>query len=115
MRKLIKHSVLKSFLSYSKSQDVLEMDNVSAMLKHCLSADAKPYCQANPMEILPMSDNCAHYINCTVYLGGSSMADPVQECQYPDLFSTISMTCQDFTTVVCNTRPEPQAPCKFVC
>lgn len=75
------------------------------------SVDALPYCQAHPKEIIPMKDNCAHYIDCTRVLGGG--AEPVSECTYPDLFSTLSMTCQAFTTVQCDSRPEPQAPCKY--
>lgn len=60
-----------------------------------------------------MPDNCAQYIDCNVVSQGGSSADPVQECTYPDLFSTLSMTCQHFTTVTCDTRMEPQAPCKY--
>ena len=74
--------------------------------------DATPYCQAHPTEIIPMKDNCAHYIDCTRVLAGVT-ADPVSECTYPDLFSTLSMTCQAFTTVQCDSRPEPMAPCTF--
>ena len=76
----------------------------------CVIEDAKSYCQANPSDMLPRSSNCAKYYNCTAALYGQ---DVIQECTYPDLFSTLSLTCQDFTTVQCNQRPEPEAPCKF--
>ena len=66
------------------------------------------YCQANPGDMLPVETDCAKYYKCSASLLGQ---DVVQECRYPDLFSTISMTCQDFTTVHCDKRPEPQAPC----
>lgn len=77
----------------------------------CITVDAPSYCQAHPRDIIPMKDNCAHYIDCARVLAGAS--EPVSECTYPDLFSTLSMTCQAFTTVQCDTRPEPQAPCKY--
>ena len=75
-----------------------------------VAADAKEYCTANPAKILPTHDNCAQYFNCSVF--GSSPSDYVKECVYPDLFSSLSFTCQDFTTVNCTGKTEPQAPCK---
>jgi hypothetical protein len=35
------------------------------------------------------------------------------ECKYPDLFSRVSNKCERFQNVSCDTRKEPQAPCKF--
>ena len=77
-----------------------------------LTADAHQYCMANPKDMLPSIDNCALYFNCSVF--GSSASDYVKECTYPDLFSVLSFTCQDFTTVHCSNRSEPQAPCKCI-
>ena len=78
------------------------------------TADARPYCQANPGSVVQVSDNCAQYINCTAVLAMAPTSDPVQECKYPDLFSTQTMGCQDFTTVHCDKRKEPKAPCKLL-
>lgn len=75
------------------------------------TVDAGPYCKANPRDVIAMKDNCAHYIDCEQVVQGAS--DAVSECTYPDLFSTLSMTCQAFTTVHCDNRPEPQAPCEL--
>ena len=76
------------------------------------SADATPYCQANPTAMVAMSDNCAQYIDCSLVVKGN-LADPVQECKYPDLFSRVTLMCVNFTTVPsCDTRREPMAPCK---
>lgn len=75
------------------------------------AADAKLYCQSNQNDVVPVSDNCAQYINCTLYISGS-VAEPVQECKYPDLFSTATMKCEKFETVTCDERKEPIAPCK---
>ncbi|KAL4228860.1 hypothetical protein ACF0H5_011900 [Mactra antiquata] len=77
--------------------------------------DAKDYCKANPTQVIPRPDNCAQYIDCTTVTqgGAATTADPVKECTYPDLFSTLSMTCQHFTTVTCDKRMEPQSPCEY--
>ncbi|WAR05417.1 FCGBP-like protein [Mya arenaria] len=69
-----------------------------------------PYCQANPSAIFPWPDSCAQYVNCSALVAGGASSDPVSECKYPDLFSTTTMKCQDFATVQCGLRPEPQAP-----
>ncbi|XP_052252891.1 uncharacterized protein LOC127859481 isoform X4 [Dreissena polymorpha] len=86
------------------------------VLKQCTEivnkTDAKPYCTANPNDVIAMPDDCAQYIDCTVIIGNPT-AEPVKECPYPDLFSTLSMVCQDFTTVQCDKRPEPMAPCEY--
>ena len=74
-------------------------------------ADAKEYCKANPKDLLPVSGNCAQYIDCDLYLTGQ-VSDPVQECHYPDLWSLTLKSCQNFTSVSCGSRMEPQAPCK---
>ncbi|XP_071175832.1 uncharacterized protein [Mytilus edulis] len=80
--------------------------------------DVPAYCKANPREIIPDHDNCAHYFDCTkvnqnrttraMTTGGMS------ECKYPDLFDAQTLTCQSFTTVTCHDRPEPQAPCDYI-
>lgn len=68
-------------------------------------------CKQNPKAILRKNDNCAQYYNCSV--SNSSYGGHLQECKYPDLFSTVSMGCENFKTVTCDNRTEPQAPCKF--
>lgn len=77
-----------------------------------ISADASQYCQANPNDIVPISDNCAEYIDC-LSVGTGPVGGPVKECKYPDLFSKVTMSCVNFTTVVCDKRREPMAPCKY--
>lgn len=70
------------------------------------------YCQANPGSIVAHPGNCAQYYNCSqknTKLGGYLM-----ECPYPNLFSKITNSCQNFNSTVCQNRFEPQAPCKFV-
>lgn len=76
----------------------------------CLNL-ADRYCQANPGSIVAHSANCAQYYNCSqknTRLGGYLM-----ECPYPQLFSMITTSCQNFTTTDCQNRFEPQAPCKY--
>ncbi|XP_062614312.1 uncharacterized protein LOC134276046 [Saccostrea cucullata] len=70
------------------------------------------YCQSNPGSVVPHPANCAQYYNCSqrnTRLGGYLM-----ECPYPQLFSTISHSCQDFTTTQCHSRFEPKSPCEYI-
>ena len=71
--------------------------------------DAVDYCAANPFDIVPTPDNCAQYYNCTEK--NSHIGGHVMECKYPDLFSTQNQSCQNFETVHCTKRMEPQTPC----
>ena len=77
--------------------------------------DVPGYCKANPREVIPDHDNCAHYFDCTkVNQNRTSRLISISgtECTYPDLFDTQTLTCQRFQSVNCKDRPEPQAPCK---
>ena len=79
----------------------------------CITADATDFCQANPTAVVPVPDNCAEYIDCPAVTTGT-VTNPVKECTYPDLFSKVTMSCANFTTVQsCGTRREPMAPCKY--
>ena len=69
-------------------------------------------CKQNPKAILRKKDNCAQYYNCSVT--NSMYGGHLQECKYPDLFSTVSRRCENFKTVPCDNRTEPQAPCELV-
>ena len=75
-----------------------------------LSGNVDEICKQNPKAILRKMDNCAQYFNCSVR--NSQYGGHLQECSYPDLFSTVSMKCEDFKTVTCDNRTEPQAPCE---
>ncbi|WAR05418.1 hypothetical protein MAR_020787 [Mya arenaria] len=76
------------------------------------NTDAPDFCHANPSAVLPLADNCAQFINCTTLLSGATL-DPVKECRYPDLFSTVSLQCEKFESVTCDKRHEPMAPCEY--
>lgn len=71
-----------------------------------LTVDVPSYCMVHKTAILPDLKTCAKYFNCSDY-GGAHV-----ECRYPDLFSTKEKKCVNFTSVKCDSRPEPQAPCK---
>ena len=75
-----------------------------------LAADAVDYCSANPNDIIPTSDNCAQYYNCSQ--NQTKYQNHVMECKYPELLSTATLMCEHFTAVSCYKRMEPQAPCK---
>lgn len=85
-----------------------------------LTVDVPKYCQANPTEILPDPDNCAHYYNCSVAMATTFRSGtPVvvsqkqMECPYPDLYDPVRRMCANFTSIDCKQRKEPQAPCKY--
>ena len=80
------------------------------MLKAYISADAVDYCASNPTDILPTPTNCAQFYNCSER--NTSLGNHTLECKYPDLFSIQLKKCQQFETVNCITRNEPQAPCE---
>lgn len=82
----------------------------TVLLYNCflgLLVDVPSYCVVHKSAILPDLQNCAKYFNCSDY-GGSHV-----ECRYPDLYSTKEKRCVNFTLVSCESRPEPQAPCKI--
>lgn len=76
-----------------------------------ISADIPSYCRSYPGTILPHPTDCAKYFRCP-----TNKFDTItyqEECTYPDLYSTVSHSCQNFTSVSCGIRQEPQAPCKI--
>ena len=79
-----------------------------------ITVDAGQYCTAHPTDVLPTVDNCAQYYNCSDRI--TSLGNHKEECSYPDLFSSESLSCESFMDVDCSTRAEPKAPCKlFFC
>ncbi|KAK3583070.1 hypothetical protein CHS0354_004015 [Potamilus streckersoni] len=69
------------------------------------------YCKAHPTAVIASDTNCAKYYNCSDVksrIGGNAV-----ECKYPDLFSTTTNQCGNFTLVQCKNRTEPQAPCQY--
>ena len=81
------------------------------MYSRLVTVDIPDFCTANPKSILPDPDNCAHFYNCSEKM--SPLVSYKHECQYPDLFSTKTRRCENFTTVQCDKRKEPMAPCKL--
>ena len=76
-----------------------------------ISADIAFYCRAHPGTVLPHPTNCARYFRCP-----TSKFDSItyqEECTYPALYSTVSQSCQNFSSVSCGGRQEPQTPCKY--
>ncbi|XP_062578131.1 uncharacterized protein LOC134240032, partial [Saccostrea cucullata] len=70
------------------------------------------FCKANPQAIKPHPTDCAQYVNCSHF--GTQYGKHIQECTYPDLFSSTSLTCQQFESVTCAPKNEPQAPCDYL-
>lgn len=70
--------------------------------------DVPDFCFVHKNEVLPDWNNCAKYYNCSDQNGLH------MECSYPELFSDQTRSCENFTTVACTTRKEPQAPCGYI-
>ncbi|XP_076443984.1 uncharacterized protein LOC143282269 [Babylonia areolata] len=66
--------------------------------------------------VFPHPGNCAWYFNCSL-LPDAVMetyhGDHVVECPYPQLFSSVSLQCEDFADVLCQSRSEPKSPCDY--
>lgn len=86
--------------------------NVYLIYFFCFWGDVDKFCQANPLALVKDLENCAHYINCSHK--NSKLRNFIQECVYPDLFSDVTLKCENFQAVVCKLRPEPVAPCKLL-
>lgn len=69
------------------------------------------FCRRNPESVVPSLTNCAQFYACGDR--NSFTGTYLHECVYPRLYDVSSGTCQDFWSVDCGDRPEPQAPCKF--
>ena len=78
-----------------------------------ISVFMRMYCSRHPHAILEHATECNHYYNCSKATNSMKMVDHLEECRYPDLFSAKTLTCENFTTVSCDKRTEPRAPCKF--
>ncbi|VDI58558.1 Hypothetical predicted protein [Mytilus galloprovincialis] len=71
-----------------------------------LTAVVRFFCRSHSADKVPDLQNCAKYQDC-------SKNPTASECTYPDLFSTVTGKCENFTTVKCEKRQEPQAPCEY--
>ncbi|KAL5005503.1 hypothetical protein ScPMuIL_018959 [Solemya velum] len=71
---------------------------------------AAEFCRANADTILPHPLNCAQYYDCRQAVGGSYL----RECRYPQLFDIDSLTCRNFSDVICGRRYEPFTPCDYL-
>lgn len=77
------------------------------------TVDIDAVCQMNKTAIVANPFNCAQYYDCSKQV--SAFGKPyLQECKYPDLFSSGTNSCEPFTSVTgsCGRRKEAQAPCK---
>ncbi|XP_062578132.1 uncharacterized protein LOC134240034, partial [Saccostrea cucullata] len=74
-------------------------------------ADVKDYCLANKDSIIDDPTSCNRFYNCSRVAVSRKLT--TSECHYPDLFSTITKSCQLFTSVNCDQRQETMAPCKI--
>ncbi|XP_065924132.1 uncharacterized protein [Magallana gigas] len=76
------------------------------------SSNPVAYCQANPNERLPDSDNCARFYDCS--LPNSKYGAYVDECEYPKLYDSELKRCRPFMQVRCGRRRVPIDPCDYI-
>ena len=95
---------------------------VSQCLSLSLSLPVDSLCEGNPNLRLPHDTECQLYYDCSAEEPPifSPAEKYLRECKYPMLFSTKSMKCEDFESVVCSSRKELKQMCKsivlhFVC
>lgn len=87
--------------------------SVSWIRVSLFTVDIDAVCQMNKTAIVANPFNCAQYYDCSKQV--SAFGKPyLQECKYPDLFSSGTNSCEPFTSVTgsCGRRKEAQAPCK---
>nr|XP_011457139.2 uncharacterized protein LOC105349142 [Crassostrea gigas] len=72
-------------------------------------------CEGNPTLTLPHDDECQLYYDCSALDPPSFSPNTkyVRECKYPQLFSTKSLKCEDFYSVVCGSRTEFKQKCDY--
>lgn len=80
-----------------------------------LTVDVDSICKKNKTSVIADPFNCAQYYDCSKK--SSALGKPyLKECHYPDLFSSLTNTCEPFSKVTgsCGRRKEVQAPCKKI-
>lgn len=77
-------------------------------------SNVKELCRDNPFLIFPHHDECQLYYNCSLTYAdvSSHLEQHMVECQYPSLFSTKSLRCENFMEVCCGMRKELKNKCK---
>lgn len=56
---------------------------------------------------------CQLFCSSLEWSEGYDFSEGMKECEYPQLFSTESGTCENFTDVTCGTRHEEKEGCKY--
>ncbi|KAH9524758.1 hypothetical protein Btru_027739 [Bulinus truncatus] len=78
--------------------------------------DVIEICKSDRALISVHPDNCAWYVNCTSVPDAAMMTyfnGYINECPYPQLFSELTLQCEDFNNVRCKNRFEPKSPCEY--
>ncbi|KAK3583072.1 hypothetical protein CHS0354_004017 [Potamilus streckersoni] len=106
---------IECFLNRTMNQSICNIGYFNPVKHQCVedieSSTIPDYCKAHPTAVIASDTNCAKYYNCSDVksrIGGNAV-----ECKYPDLFSTTTNQCENFTLVQCKNRTEPQAPCQY--
>ncbi|XP_061179308.1 uncharacterized protein LOC133187928 [Saccostrea echinata] len=72
-------------------------------------------CRQDPSLVFPHPSECQLYYNCSMMYTKVpvSLEQHLMECQYPDVFSTRSLKCENFTRVCCGTRNVTKDKCDY--
>ncbi|XP_055999588.1 uncharacterized protein LOC125656654 [Ostrea edulis] len=76
---------------------------------------AEEICRLHPSLIFPHPDECQLYYNCSLTYNNIPihLEQHLQECRYPDVFSTQTRQCENFTEVCCGTRNVLKDKCDY--
>ncbi|VDI08421.1 Hypothetical predicted protein [Mytilus galloprovincialis] len=88
--------------------------------------DVNQTCKYNTESLIPHPNTCQLFYNCSQAVSPIPTTEKVyansripqhaylHECPYPELFSTTSMSCQNYTDVKCGSRYETKNKCDYL-
>ncbi|XP_071135271.1 uncharacterized protein [Mytilus edulis] len=89
--------------------------------------DVNQTCKSDANRLIPHPNTCQLYYNCSqavspiptwyrLYTHIPQVLRPayMHECPYPELFSTTTMSCQNYTDVKCGSRYETKNKCDYL-
>ncbi|XP_062602676.1 chitin-binding domain protein cbd-1-like [Saccostrea cucullata] len=79
------------------------------------ASEVPKVCQQDPSLIFPHPNECQLYYNCSMTYNKvpANLEQHLMECPYPEVFSTRSLKCENFTRVCCDTRQVIKDKCDY--
>ncbi|XP_048249990.1 uncharacterized protein LOC124110914 [Haliotis rufescens] len=100
-------------VSRSACTGSMVFDPVDLQCSEDVKASITKICERLPGLKFPASTSCSKYYDCSTVSWNSAL-DPYQrECPYFQLWDPITFTCSQYTSVTCDGRFQPKAPCDY--